>query len=677
MKLLGSAEGTIEGAPFNLHSRKTWGVLGALLVSPRPLNRELLQSRFFGSFSNEAAKKGLTQALTSLRKELECVNQRDSIVELVGRERFSTDIDEMTLCLMQGQGETEANKRMEIFQRACRLYRGAFLADVDAEEDPEGWIYLQRELMMARASEAFHRYALALEQQKDYWGAFDVAHEAITLQEQHEEAIKLLFRLGDLSGRKYEAEIVHRYHSFDESLRRIRLHERKHEELTLRESVHFDQALESQLAKMAYPLRSSLFRLTVFAGSFTVQQAEAVANTHIDLLTKLKLSGFLLEEGNRWSLGTIVRERLWHLMPPERQEKLLDGFTAYFLNWLLEQASLYAKHPESALANEIQSSALNVQLAVDYSAKHWPKFPSFLQLGDLVGAMGTRMPTKAKETIRDKCQAIFENNGSSPQVKGNAAIVLGVSLTSLLEFTDAKSWLETGLDFPHSWPPCKVFSAISFVSHHGQMPDEAVIWNQKAIDIARQSRNSVELAKALNFRVELLRTRSNFAEATEAGNEALAILNKIDAHPLQIAECHYQLSHVCGKTVDQEENRHHVYQALLIRIRLHEQHGIADCLRRLSVIKLEQGLPIEALAFLDEATRIYASSGNPGSQAAATGQMGDAYMALGDRSTANHHYETALKFWRENGHPWWINHVESRLRTVQNSLSVHETKNVN
>jgi TolB-like protein/DNA-binding SARP family transcriptional activator/Tfp pilus assembly protein PilF len=136
-----------EGQEIVIGSKKNRLLLAMLAISPtKSLSREVLAGALWGDHSDDQAKNSLRQALAVLRKELagrehEVFSSLDTMISL-NPQRIEIDADEF-----KRDAEGPDAERL---RRAIGLWRGLFLADINAgEEYLDGWLAEQREAFSA------------------------------------------------------------------------------------------------------------------------------------------------------------------------------------------------------------------------------------------------------------------------------------------------------------------------------------------------------------------------------------------------------------------------------------------------------------------------------------------------------------------------------------------------
>ena len=222
--LLGSFQVKLDGkAVTGFESGKVRALLAYLaLENKQPQPREKLAGLLWPEHNEKQARHNLSQALYSLRKELEKDGERFTGQSrlLVSPQTIQLDLmdddwlDVETFLDLLDASETHRHDRMELcedcmkrLQQAAALYRGDFISDFSVEDGLvfEEWALLVRERLRGRLITGLIRLVDFHTWQGEYTAALPYAKRRVELDPFWEEAQRTLMRLLALCGRRSEA----------------------------------------------------------------------------------------------------------------------------------------------------------------------------------------------------------------------------------------------------------------------------------------------------------------------------------------------------------------------------------------------------------------------------------------------------------------------------------------
>lgn len=662
LHFLGCPEGTVDERPLRLHSVRTWGVLAALVLAPRGLSRDVLKRRFFGCFDSGSATKGLTQALTSLRKELGAVESRADHLVLLGRERFRTDLEEVERAL-EPSPRTQSERAAQV-AHAVRFLRGEFLEGLNPEDDEDGWLIHQRDRYAAQSSQLLLRYAEVLEAQGDFRAAFDAARDALEMHGFNPQAQALLLRMGIRTDRRTAAEVITRFYSFNETLDRVRLRESTQGELSPGESLHFERLLSHRLTELPADLRTDYFRLAVFERPFTPALAQAVTRITCDQLTLLQSSGLLVRTPEGYAMGNLLRSRLWGLLADVAKARLTQVFVHRYTAWLLKARPMDAAAPDPDHLEDVRCTT-----------GHLPILARILESAPLpdrlvnLGLVLTHLEIPEVETTAERLLAavlaVAQRDPSSPWTPCHGFFTAGVLTDLLRRFAESATWYQRALDAhpgaDDGIPRAVVARHLAFSCHHAPLPQRAQSASLLAIRYARELDPRDELVASLSFHSEILRSAEDYAAAFTAGEEALRLARTLAEPGPRLAQCLYQLAITLATTPTPEAALPYLDESLHEFWRLGDTHGVADCFRCHARIALTQGRASPALGWALGAQALYDQHDHAASSMGARVLVGKALWALGDHDRAREEWQHALAYWETAAHPNWTSAVQSLL----------------
>lgn len=206
VRLLGSPEVTVDGAPIEVDTRKAIALLAYLIVEGAA-SRDTLANLFWGDSPTERARATLRRTLSSLRTGIGSdviVSDRNRITltRPVAADVTSFEIELEATSEHNHDPVDVCRSCIPHLSRATSLYRGDFLQGFAVRDAPEfeHWARTTGEHLRMRAGEAFHRLAMARAAAGDYAGAIAAVSCWIDLDSLHEPAHRLFMLLHAWSG---------------------------------------------------------------------------------------------------------------------------------------------------------------------------------------------------------------------------------------------------------------------------------------------------------------------------------------------------------------------------------------------------------------------------------------------------------------------------------------------
>jgi DNA-binding SARP family transcriptional activator len=149
LKLLGGYEASVDGHPIWFRTRKTFALFTYLALDPRPHRREAIAELLWPGGDAVDARANLRTSLAYVREAIG--NRADAVLianrVMVGVAPGSVDVDIEVLRAARQLIRQPRNVALrQELERAVRLYRGPFLAELVFPDAPEleGWIEAQR-----------------------------------------------------------------------------------------------------------------------------------------------------------------------------------------------------------------------------------------------------------------------------------------------------------------------------------------------------------------------------------------------------------------------------------------------------------------------------------------------------------------------------------------------------
>ena len=336
---------------------------------------------------------------------------------------------------------------------------------------------------------------------------------------------------------------------------------------TLRATVDWSYALLSE------PERVLLRRLSVFAGGWTFEAAEAVASADglqphavLDLLAQLVDKSLVLAEHQRGAvryrlLETIrqyARERLDEAGEAERTR---DRHLAYFLE-LAEEAEPKLQGPEArAVMDRLEEEHDNLRLAIEWAVQ---------------------------------------------QTGGEAALRLSGALGWfwwVRDFhTEGRRWLARALvaSPERRAARMKALHGAAWLAHHQRDADAARALLGESLAIARELNDRATVAWTLHCLGRVAYFDNAPQAARSLGEQSLVVAQEV-GDPSLIAWAHHLLGLAAYLAADDAAARAHYERSLTIRRELGFDEGISILLSLLGLVTLRQGDLGQALALYREA----------------------------------------------------------------------------
>lgn len=206
VRLLGTPQVTVDGAPVEVDTRKAIAMLAYLAIE-KTADRNTLAGLFWADSSPDRARATLRRTLSSLRggigsDTIDADRDRATLAD-----GFRCDVDEFREAIEDTA--THGHEPNDVcssciapLTRAAGLYRGDFLGAFSVRDAPEfeDWARAVGESLRLEAGNVFGRLAMALASTGDYYAAIAAAGRWLDLDELHEPAHRLMMLLNAWSG---------------------------------------------------------------------------------------------------------------------------------------------------------------------------------------------------------------------------------------------------------------------------------------------------------------------------------------------------------------------------------------------------------------------------------------------------------------------------------------------
>ncbi len=194
-------------------TRKTGLLLAYLAYNLREdHSRDELMELFWPDSEWDRGSQSLSQALTSLRKQLEPPGVPLSTF-LIAPRRFArlnpssitTDVAEFLSLIESAKSTDDPDEKLQLHLRAVEMYHGGFLPGCY-----DDWVLVSRERLLVMHLQALRQIVLHLEERGSYQDALDFGLRAISAAHDSEEAHYDLMRLYLKLGRPHDAQEQYR-----------------------------------------------------------------------------------------------------------------------------------------------------------------------------------------------------------------------------------------------------------------------------------------------------------------------------------------------------------------------------------------------------------------------------------------------------------------------------------
>ncbi len=378
--------------------------------------------------------------------------------------------------------------------------------------------------------------------------------------------------------------------------------------------------MEWSYAQLAEPERTLLRRLSVFAGSFTLQAAEAICATNgieqeavLDLLARLvDKSLVMVDQQNSES-----RYRLLDTVRRYASEKLEEGG---------EAETLRSRHTDWHLALVLQAEPM-LQISQEWLDRLEAEHPNLRSALDR-----------------------YKQTGNWQQVLGFSAALRRFWLVRGF-WVEGRRWLEEALVNAPDAPPAlraKGLQGAASLAQHQADYDRALVLCKESLATYRSLDDKRGIAEALTTLGNILFERGEYAAAGGVYEESLACGRDAD-DKWSIGVSLRNLANVLMHQGDFERARMLCQESLAVFRQAGNKHGLASALNMLGMIAHDQGDFAAARKPFEEALVIQRQLGDKRGVAISLTDLGLLAWELGDYDDAVGLYEEALAIRRELG----------------------------
>jgi tetratricopeptide (TPR) repeat protein len=270
------------------------------------------------------------------------------------------------------------------------------------------------------------------------------------------------------------------------------------------------------------------------------------------------------------------------------------------------------------------------------------------------------------------CETIAQDETKPVRLRRRTLWLAASVTTEQPSFEHAVRLLEAAAalrcDPPEEPAQAGVLFSLAHACHHAGRYEEALRWAKEAASEARRIGAFDVAIHADRFQCEILGVLGRLEEGLQTGLAALATARDLPGPPPAVAEALYQVATLHRRLGHCAEAAACYEESLGLRLILEDPHGIADCLRGLALLQMENGQTEQAWANVQHALHLYGSLGKRGSYAAGLGDLAEILWRRGDAAGALDRLEEALAIWREDGHRGWLESVARRIDEMAAAL---------
>ena len=406
---------------------------------------------------------------------------------------------------------------------------------------------------------------------------------------------------------------------------------------TLRALVDWSYDLLSESEQVLFS------RLSVFAGGFTLDAAEAVcADGDVETDDVLDLLSGLVDK----SLVTT--------------ERVPEGPARY---QMLETLRHYGLEHLSARREDEEATR----------DRYTAYFQSLLREADEAGRPGWEKWSSRLEQEHDNLRAVLQVSLEGHDVD------LGLGTARLMysfwdargHWSEGREWLAKFLDLPEA--SRRTESRAKALQAAGDLAmfqyDRESAWRllEESLDIFRELGNRAGEAYDLESMAYLSKVFGDFEAACRLAEDSLAILREI-GDKKRIANSLYLLGQVHHMQSDDEAARTYYEEALEAHKEAGNRQGVAYALNNLGLLAYYVGDLSTARARYEESLAISRELGDTHTMVMWIQNLGGVSLAEGDHAKARSYFEQGLNLSREQG---FKNLIASSLRAL-GSVSIHE-----
>ncbi len=694
---------------------KTGLLLAYLAHSKRAQNRDALAALFWPDADPQKGRLSLRSSLAALKREMEgaaiqnaqaeasesnsSTDDSDALLFLADRVclqlnpvRYMTDVQEFEAALREARRASSNEDKIEKLYAARELYRGAFLPgyampiceDEEMESGEMDWIAVERRRVEVAFGDALETLADLLEKQGNGRDALEItlnalAHDAYD-ERQQQRLLRAMTRDGQKRFPAAQAARLKAALASTEPLppellasltRHLRAVHHSGHKATRDETQLFTAALETAYLTLTPDAQRFYARLSVFTGSFTAEQAQAIGDEPAAVSLLQQMAGQLVgvEPDSRYSLSEPAREFARRRLRADARGPLAKRHARYFLaqceaaNRRLESA----RNPPEADAlrhdkintlaaltwtltetNDKAANDLETGLQMLYALTHfWAVWESPAIWRQWLNSALHYAP---RLNVEQRCRLLFYA-GEMAFFHADHA----VAFARFMEWSTLARETSSGIS-EQSSAAAGMLNRLGNVAHQQERGADAIAAHKACLHLYRVNGFTGGQATVCADYADALLVQGQTQKAKALYDEALDLCRQ---HRLlaEMASVLHRAAQERKQAGDYPTARRYLNEGFLIQQEIHADvnrtHILADHLRGMGILHSDQGNYAEALALLTQSVETYRCLKHDTSRTAAQGSLGDAYLRLGQIQRALPYYEEGLAVWREQNHRRW------------------------
>jgi predicted ATPase/DNA-binding CsgD family transcriptional regulator len=419
------------------------------------------------------------------------------------------------------------------------------------------------------------------------------------------------------------------------------------------------------------PERVLLRRLSVFAGGWTLESAEAVCvgdgidtDAVLDLMTQLVNKSLVLVEREhgqeaRYRMLETVREYArGRLIKAGETEQLRNLHLDFFLHWA-ERAEPKLRGPQQIeWLDQLETEHDNLRAALEWSSTQSEGVEANLRLaGALLAFWHQRGHVSEGRSWLDRALTRSVTSDAS-DVRAKALHAAGYLARLQGDTITARALLEASIDLWRALGSAgnlglaQTLATLAEAMRRLGDPAAARSLASEAVTICREQGERWGLAYALSWLGYALRDLEDFASARSVINESVTLWQDLgDLWGLRVATSN--LADVALRAGDYEFARDHQAKCITIAQQLGDTHGLALALEDFGIATLNMGDRSQTKPYFQESSDLFRKLGNKTGQAICSYYLGYLAMFEGDIQQAKTFFEQELALARTTG-PLWL-----------------------
>ena len=376
------------------------------------------------------------------------------------------------------------------------------------------------------------------------------------------------------------------------------------------------------------PERAMLRSLSVFAGGFTLDTAQAVSGVEVDEYETIDLLSQLVDRSllNVDERGGVAWYRMLETIRHYALERLEEsGEAPYVRSRQLEYYTLLAEETETALLSEAQPLWLdrldrehdNLRASLDWSRRSESAADHRMGLrlaGALVWFWYFRGFLSEGRSWLERLIPLDENSSEPTVARAKALSALGALSYLQSDYHPAKAALEDGLQIwrsLHDWRGTAF--ALTFLGRVLQQLGDprAGSYGEESVSIFREHNDKWGLALSLDFLGEVARDSGDHASAEQLHRESMALYLEV-GHSWGVALELSHFGHVALQAGDFATARKRLEEALEIQRSVGDKWMLAWTLHNLGDVVRTQGDHARAATLYSESLELFRELGDKG-----------------------------------------------------------------